>query len=682
MKKITLTLFLLFIISSIVFSQRTLEIITAPEPHHFHEVADDSFAYFTTDGSMFYRYDGTATQSFMFPMRDDVQTNYNLLYNELLIYKSSVYVTLLAYGEFLYRFDGTSFLPIDFPGPIASNVVIYRERIYAMIRTETGSRLYSFDGTTIREVPSSSVTSIKCRLSAGSFLYIQGSVEAPVIGYAAFLKKYDGATIEDITVPALMGTIRTFHQLASNKVYFVCDAAINEEIYYYNGSTLTEVYHGAEGSQIVSPVLFRRSLYFTTRSVPFPPVLMKCSETGSSEVAIPSSLTLLGLTNMAVFRDNLYLPLSTASEENIYLYNGSAFIEFFTPPDGINGVSIKVRQGMLSILARPGTDDVAYEYDGVSFTEIRAPGGEQIFQAEESSECFHVWMLGYFDKKALEQKFVLAVEKPDAICTPPDEESVIIIPREISGYEHFVLEGPAFLRDWCWSGIDIDWEGQPCVYPCEEPKFTSTLKDKNGKIAWQKTFSEPFSASIPLADTQPYELSLAVEKNNTPNNVLVFDKDLVNKGVESIVIDLYPKDEYIYLTVTTDKNVKIPFTMSLKNTQGQSLWEGKYTAPMDQLIREFVSKAGDYLQFSLQQAAVSGVTYYPNPSTGKFTIDVNNDNQAVSVSVSDFNGQIIYKMDNLRQGENTFEVPGQKAGLYVLTIVEGKSIRKELISVK
>ncbi len=685
MRKTTLTLLFLFFISSTAQCQRILEIVSPPMTNLFTEIAQDDFVYFSERGGLtLQRYDGTTWTAFDYPVRDDIQLEFQDYSENLFVFGANVYVVLVKGGtsvKYLYQFNGASFSPLAFPGNVVSNAVIFRGKIHVLIETTLGVKLFSYNGSVVSEVPSSLMTTTQSYSlrGGGRYLYIRGNG-----GYSTlpdYLKRYDGSTFRNL--PAVHGSVhelnQTFQIFGSEKVYLVFD---DRAIYYYDGISMTEIYR-VDGVPVYSPLLWRGDLYFEAGAGTHPVTLYKCIEGSRSEITVPGA-TLVRIYRFALYRDNLYLPVQNSSGYFIYSYDGTAFTSFLSLP-GVagEGTSIEVRQGNLVILPRVGSDSSAYEYSGTGFTEIQVPGDEWLFEIQESARCYHAWMIGYFDRDDYEYKFVLAVERPDASCPPLDESETTVIPTRLQVYERIVISPYGRERDWCWTGIEVDWEIIPtCPFPCTDPKIISTMKDKNGKISWQKTFSEPFNASISLTDTQPYTLSLGVETNQIVEDVLVFNNDLVNKGFESFKLDMYPKQDYFYLTVTTDKDIEVPFTMTLRNMQGQSLWQEKYTAPMDELIRAYVPKAGDYLQFSLQPNPTSSVTYYPNPTEGKLTISVSDDNQSVWVSVSDFNGKVISRKDNIGSGEHTLDISNQKPGLYILTIVEGKSTRRELIGVK
>ena len=144
---------------------------------------------------------------------------------------------------------------------------------------------------------------------------------------------------------------------------------------------------------------------------------------------------------------------------------------------------------------------------------------------------------------------------------------------------------------------------------------------------------------------------------------------------------MFPKKDYFYMKVGTRKQQEVPIALTLRNTKGESLWQENFTAPMDKLIREYVSEPGAYLQVSLQQET-SGVNYYPNPFKENLTLEVAEGTAPVSMSLSDLNGKIMFQTKIPGSGKHSINVGSQKSGLYILTIVEGNLTRRELVQIE
>jgi hypothetical protein len=70
------------------------------------------------------------------------------------------------------------------------------------------------------------------------------------------------------------------------------------------------------------------------------------------------------------------------------------------------------------------------------------------------------------------------------------------------------------------------------------------------------------------------------------------------------------------------------------------------------------------------------VLIYPNPSTGIYTIDLNEDAQ---VEVYDMLGKVVYKRE-AQEGKSTIDISNYQAGIYLLHVKsENGSVTKKII---
>jgi hypothetical protein len=682
MKKLSLTLSMAVIAITLSLGQRTLEIVTDPMENSFDQIVSGDQAYAAVqNGTRLRRYDGTTLSTFNYPFRDGAQLIFNSkFFDGFLTLGTAVYMILhhrTSTNKYLYRFNGTSFTPITLPGNPKSNMVIYRDKIHLLLSTTGGTKLFSYDGITVREVPSSLMpgTGSYLLMTGGSnYLYIDGAV----------LKRYNGGTFRTITgIPTTTGIKKTFQVSGTEQVYF----AGSDNVYFYNGTSTYEIFN-TPGATVSGGVLWRSEFYFQAGSSDgiVPMKLFKCTGAVRSEIPVPGEL--IYAADQILYRHKLHLSVHEGGTDHLYSYDGTTFESVFNYPVIAYQPLLRIRRGNLILIPRPVNDDIAFEYAGDVFTEIRSPEEEWIFGTLESTFCHHYWGLAYFDAdpNVYAHQWVMAIERPNETCTSPGGGGVAVIPERLREYEHINITSYGPERPWCWTGIDVDWEIDPiCVIPpCPAPRVQTTLTDKAGKIAWQKTFDKPFDAFFSVDDSQPYALSLAIEKNQAFGNVLVFDKDLVNTGFDELSFDFYPREKYFYLSASTKKEQQIPFTLTLKNTKNESLWQQQFIAPLEgQVVSALISKSGDYLQVSLSQAnARSNVTYYPNPFRSKLNIDVADGSAPVLITLQDMNGKIVAEKYLKTSGAHSLDEFRQKTGLYVLTITEGKVVRRELVEMR
>jgi len=157
------------------------------------------------------------------------------------------------------------------------------------------------------------------------------------------------------------------------------------------------------------------------------------------------------------------------------------------------------------------------------------------------------------------------------------------------------------------------------------------------------------------------------------------DETLFSAGVKGVLIQT---DTAQALTIkSTTDGKKVPFTLSLLNSQGATIKQYNLEAP-DQIVitdkqKEQVARllltAPDPLQ----------VNIYPNPSSGEFTVVAATQKKSkTTVSVFTLDGHKIYH-EQVPSGEKWLvKIPSAKPGLYVLLVKAGAYERKQLIEIK
>lgn len=72
---------------------------------------------------------------------------------------------------------------------------------------------------------------------------------------------------------------------------------------------------------------------------------------------------------------------------------------------------------------------------------------------------------------------------------------------------------------------------------------------------------------------------------------------------------------------------------------------------------------------------------YPNPSTGQFTIDINNNNQSYSIQILDITGQVIYTKGQIATSKTQIDLNSIAEGVYFVKVKteNGKTVKKILI---
>jgi len=64
---------------------------------------------------------------------------------------------------------------------------------------------------------------------------------------------------------------------------------------------------------------------------------------------------------------------------------------------------------------------------------------------------------------------------------------------------------------------------------------------------------------------------------------------------------------------------------------------------------------------------------YPNPATQNITINFISPSKNVSINIYDATGRLVKNMENVKSGENTFDILSLENGLYLINVNDGKS---------
>ncbi len=684
MKKITLTLFLAAICLSL-FAQHIMEVIP-PDTRGSGAIALEhrNTGYLPHFNSLDI-YDGNSLTVVPLPMVDGVQLYFD---RDILVYGDEVYLTMRngPYRQYIARFRDGVFSLARLPAVEASNIVVFNGKMYMVAFDDDTYKLVSYDGSTFRNVITFPHTASYQIRATSNYLYVTERRHGPWGRPDEFyLTRYNGVSSTSFRFPDDAGWLDEVFELSrSGESYFVT----SNTVIYSDGGTLFELFHRDPiDVDITGEVLWRNQLYFRTSNGRFQPTeFHRCSGATIATIEPPSGTTFLYPNlwtddNVVVYRDALYVPVTAGGVPSAYRYDGSGWESVFSPGTTSTNLEIRERRGKLVFFQR-NFSEFAYEYNGFGFESFSIPPGADFFgEYLLATRCYYLW-LAAIDRPDLGGfNFILMKETFDSLCVAPGSSSVI--PGHIAKYDRLIIGNHAPERDWCWTGIDVDWEVPICITPpCPLPQMQTRLTDKSGKTVWEKVFDKPFSSSIPFNDVEPYALSIDVESDKKFHNVLLLDKELVNNGVEDLSLDFYPKDGYFFLDVETEMIQQVGLTMTLRNANGESLWDKKFTAPFHDVIYDRVDKAGAYLQFSLQGEAKSGVSYYPNPFNGKLSITIAKGSDPVSVSIMNLNGKMIMQKQFDDAGEHTIEMNSEKSGLYILTIKEGGNSRRELIELK
>jgi hypothetical protein len=266
-----------------------------------------------------------------------------------------------------------------------------------------------------------------------------------------------------------------------------------------------------------------------------------------------------------------------------------------------------------------------------------------------------------------------------AVLPPPvdDDRAAPIIPDRLREYERFVFGAYAPERDWCWTGIDIDWEINCTIAPelCED--YPVTFLTENGKIVWQEKFTKPTNFILPVDDKLPRQLSVAIPVGTSSQDVIMLDENLVHSGISGIQVSTYGDKNLLELKAETIQGKNVPFTMTLLNKEGKEIWQETFIAPLDKQIEAYVKEPGVALTFSALPDELQ-LSYFPNPFSESITVELAaTKTSPAQVAVFSMQGEKILQEQVEITGPHSINMKYQKPGLYILVVnVKGNEVRK------
>ncbi|HKP31269.1 MAG TPA: hypothetical protein VJT83_01005, partial [Chitinophagaceae bacterium] len=344
-------------------------------------------------------------------------------------------------------------------------------------------------------------------------------------------------------------------------------------------------------------------LYFTTgigTDVSRTTHLFKLTGPALSEIALPAGHHVAPVPHTTAETYNGALFIGTVFSDgsaHVLKYDGITFAPFFdiTAPSVVSGIRLFKREGNLMIHPNFVNGTSAFEYDGASFEEIKAPAGRLLFPYINSTACNHLWLNYYSDASGIHWAYA----KESKPCATPPPAGAPVIPDHFMDYERFEMGTYGPERGWCWSEIIIDWQIVPIceLPPCPIPEYEARMMDANNGVQWFEQFNKPSRFKIPLPDEQPFRTVLTLI--DTKEDLLVFEPDLVPAGIEGIKINMRPKLGGFELTTLTRNGKQVPLQVTLVNENGKVLWQEIFTAPFSEKITATVQEAGKKLVFSI-----------------------------------------------------------------------------------
>jgi hypothetical protein len=260
---------------------------------------------------------------------------------------------------------------------------------------------------------------------------------------------------------------------------------------------------------------------------------------------------------------------------------------------------------------------------------------------------------------------------------PDPDPAKPIIPPRLRDYERFDYAAYAPGRDWCWTGINIDWEIICRVTPSLCPDFPVTTLTENGKTVWQKKLNKPGNFLLPIDDKLPRQLSVAIPIGKSSEDVIILGDNLVHSGISAMQVSTYGEKNLVEIKAETLQGKEVPFTMTLLNKDGKEIWQATFVAPLVKQIEAYVDEPGVALKFSAITKELQ-LNFFPNPFSENITVDVvANKTSPVQVTILSMKGETILQEQIEETGAHILDMKNQKQGLYILVLKQdGNEVRK------
>ena len=606
--------------------------------------------------------------------------------SEMVVYQNNMYLVLQDWSHTrfsLHKFNGGGTTPIPVPSPYRlypdtqfeeMNGALYFMPDHDPAAT-AAAELMRYDGTTLTaiDIPDALISPDMDLYGHRPFvfenaLYIEAlkvvSDPSMVDFYTiTYWIKYDGTSFSrmDLSSSALTCEWPSEHAVPSDKVIYQGKLIARYQDYHsgqrsllsYDGVTVDRNEAIFHASHLANPggcemEVYQGNLYFPiidpdTHASPFGGKLARYDGVTETVVAMPAGLR-YAETTLEVYDDKLWGAM----------YDGTGIARW-------------------------------YAYDGATFSNVPVPTGTSINSRADQRffQCQLYIVLQTGSTGGIIPAYSLYAYTAPYACGSP------VLPAAFDRFDRIDIRNYGRERDWCWTGIDIDWNlYPPCTTPdCIDPVVAVSLLDKPGAVVWTKSYQKPFQAIFPIDDKLPYITTVAMENNKKLQDVVVFDKELVPGGIEGIKMEMKPRQKEFYLTVETEKDKKVPFLMALLDATGKTLWQQAFTAPLSTRIDAVTKQRGTTLRFMPAQGTngISAVSVFPNPSESSPAVDIRTQGNTVpaKLTITNFYGKTVYQKELTAPTVHYPNLSQATPGLYIVTVTSaGGYAYKEVLVIK
>ncbi len=418
-------------------------------------------------------------------------------------------------------------------------------------------------------------------------------------------------------------------------------------------------------------------------------LLKYTSEEGTPQVLVdqptPATVPRLAVHNS----NNIYIAWCDANRMNIYSYNATGSLSHETAYIQADGLGVHMsemkldRSGDVYFVVDNSTLDtpfnVVMKYDGrlrqkwLRYSRLFSEDWRHILSMH-IDDLYNLYLAG---------AMLVGVEDHGYVAKFIPPASTGIPPEALAEFERIDFSMYAREHDWCWNDIIIDWEIIPCVPPniCPDPIMKASLINSK-KVIWEEKFTKsPFLAALPQSNTMNV-LTLSKEVENAFQPVIVVDDNLVKNGFSNLTLSIHPAKNILNIKAETQKGAQLPFTITLLNKAGNSVWQEEFLAPLEKEIKAFANEPGVTLKISAPGDEFK-LSYFPNPFSEKLNIEIENETSLPDeLAVYTLQGKKIIGQSVGSTGRYDVNMNNEKPGLYILIVKVGDKETKKLIELK
>lgn len=233
-------------------------------------------------------------------------------------------------------------------------------------------------------------------------------------------------------------------------------------------------------------------------------------------------------------------------------------------------------------------------------------------------------------------------------------------------------------RGGSFTNLGIGW-----TFRSENPSYTNLYNAAlltSTQSLWSKDFTKPPTFQLP-GTALSCTFRLSVKETNQYSELISVSDNLVKLGVKEIVMVMTSDTKELALKVTTD-GAQVPFTITAYNFSNNAVWSGTYVAPIDTKIIEKIYARVKRISVTGASQGAKMISYYPNPSSGKFLVEVNeNISLPGELTLFSMDGAVVFNQMLTNTRKVDVNVP-HKAGLYILRFRHANGEEKQTVEIR